>query len=66
MEIKDIFKKPFVGIGLVILVLSFGFIAADEQRKFEFWKSTFSSQEKLNYLYKKSSKIFVSFWKKVT
>lgn len=36
MEIKDIFKKPFVGIGLVILVLSFGFIAADEQRKFEF------------------------------
>lgn len=47
MEIKDIFKKPFVGIGLVILVLSFGFIAADEQRKFEFWKSTFFSSGKI-------------------
>lgn len=36
MEYKDIFKKPFFGIGLVILVFSFGFIGADEQRKFTY------------------------------
>lgn len=53
MENKDIFKKPFVGIGLVILVFCFGFIAADEQRKFKFWKSTFFSSGKNKLFVKK-------------
>lgn len=42
MKIKNLIKKPFIGIILLILVLNIDFSLSDEQRKFNysFYKNT--------------------------